>query len=97
MRGRATANLRWLLGAGGLSLLLSPVREHRALWSVRVGNEPPFLRPVHSGPYITSIKATIHGLKTRDRRHDAELRVLLGAGVLAMAALLSVQFRAAQE
>lgn len=66
-----------LLGSGS-ALLVSPIRRHRAVWHVTVGDKAARTRVLHGGDYIPSAHAMLRGLRTGERRPDAELRFALG-------------------
>jgi hypothetical protein len=70
-----------LVGSGS-ALLVSPIRRHRAVWHVTVGDKPVGTRVLHGGDYIPSADAMLSGLRTGERRPDAELRFALGLGLI---------------
>lgn len=70
-----------LVGSGS-ALLVSPIRRHRAVWHVTVGDKPARTRVLHGGDYIPSADAMLSGLRTGERRSDAELRFALGLGLI---------------
>lgn len=72
-----------LLGSGS-ALLASPIRRHRAVWHVTVGDKPARTRVLHGGDYIPSVHAMLRGLRTGERRPDAELRSALGLGLIGL-------------
>jgi hypothetical protein len=72
-----------LVGSGS-ALLVSPIRRHRALWHVTVGDKPARNRVLHGGDYIPSTEAMLSGLRTGERRPDAEFRFALGLGLIGL-------------
>lgn len=72
-----------LVGSGS-ALLVSPIRRHRAVWHVTVGDKPARTRVLHGGAYIPSAKAMLGGLRTGERRPDAEFRFALGLGLIGL-------------
>lgn len=70
------------LVVSGSALLVSPIRRHRAVWHVTVGDKPARTRVLHGGDYIPSAYAMLSGLRTGERRPDAELRFALGLGLI---------------
>ncbi|HXV72044.1 MAG TPA: hypothetical protein VEB69_11655 [Acidimicrobiia bacterium] len=72
-----------LLGSGS-AVLVSPIRRHRAVWHVTVGDTPARTRVLHGGDYIPSAHAMLSGLRTGERRPDAELRFALGLGLMGL-------------
>ena len=72
-----------LVGSGS-ALLLSPIRRHRAVWQVTVGDKPAGTRVLHGGDYIPSAEAMLRGLRTGERRPDAEFRLALGLRLIGL-------------
>lgn len=79
---------RLLLGlalvGSGAALLVSPIRRHRAVWHVTVGDKPARTRVLHGGGYVPSAEAMLSGLRTGERRPDAEFRLVLGLGLIGL-------------
>lgn len=72
------------LVGSGTALLVSPIRRHRAVWHVTVGDEPARTRVLHGGDYIPSADAMLSGIRTGERRPDAEFRSAVGIGLIGL-------------
>jgi hypothetical protein len=81
---------RHLLGLGlivtGSAVLASPIRRHRAIWHVTVGDKPAMSRVLHGGEYVPSARVMFNALRSGEHRPDAEFRsavgvVLIGSGL----------------
>lgn len=77
--------LGWGLDAAGAALLASPVRQHRAVWHVTVGDKSPENRGLCGGEYLPSAGVMLNRIRSGAHRPDAELRsaiaaVLIGSG-----------------
>lgn len=82
-----TDQKRLLLGlalvGSGSALLVSPIRRHRALWHVNVGDKPARTRVLHGGDFIPSAEAMLRGLHG-ERRPDAEFHLAFGPGLIGL-------------
>lgn len=78
MNGLKLRLFGWALAVAGLAILLSPVRRHRAVWHVTVGDSPSKTQFVGGGEYVAAARVTVEALRNGDRRPDAELRAGLG-------------------
>jgi hypothetical protein len=78
------------LVSSGSALLVSPIRRHRAVWHVTVGDEPARTRLLHGGDYVPPAEAMLSGLRTGERRPDAELRFALGLGLIGLGLRVSL-------
>src|SRR3970040_1883377 len=87
----ATDRLMWGPLALGMALLVAPVRRHRAVWTVSVGNTAPRRRVVRGGHYVPSARAALEGLRVSDRRPDAELLSGLGVALIGFGLTLHVR------
>src|SRR3970040_515395 len=87
----ATDRLMWGPLALGMALLVAPVRRHRAVWTVSVGNTAPRRRVVRGGHYVPSARAALEGLRVSDRRPDAELLSGLGVALIGVGLTLHVR------
>jgi hypothetical protein len=75
-----------VLGLGlivaGSAILISPIRRHRAVWHVTVGDKPARSRVLHGGGYVPSARAMLNALCSGDRRPDAEFRSAVGPALI---------------
>lgn len=79
-----------LVGSGSV-LVVSPIRRHRAVWHVTVGDKPARTRALHGGDYILSAEAMLSGFRTGERRPDAELRFALGLCLIGLGVGISLR------
>jgi hypothetical protein len=77
---------RQILGLGlivtGSAILISPIRRHRAVWHVTVGDKPARSRVLHGGEYVPAANVMLTALRSRDRRPDAAFRSALGLALI---------------
>jgi hypothetical protein len=66
----------------GSAILISPIRRHRAVWHVTVGDTPTRRRVLHGGEYVTAADALLSAFRSGDRRPDAEFRSALGLAMI---------------
>jgi hypothetical protein len=74
--------LGWGLVAAGAAILISPVRRHRAVWHVTVGDRPPERRVLRGGGYMPSARVMLDALRSGGRRPDAAFRTSLGVALI---------------
>lgn len=82
MSGLTRRWVGWGLVAGGLAVLISPVRRHRAIWQVTGGDRAPESRVLRGGEYVTSTRVMLEALRSGYRRPDAELRSGVGVALI---------------
>lgn len=70
--------LGWGLAAAGAAVLVSPIREHRGVWQVTVGDGAPKNRIVPGGESVPSARVMFNAWRIGERRPDAEFRSALG-------------------
>lgn len=90
MKGLNRQLLGLALFGSGSALLVSPIRRHRAVWHVTVDDKPARTRVLHGGDYVPSTEAILSGLRTGDRRPDAEFRFALGLSLIGFGLGLSL-------
>ena len=86
MNGLNRHLLRLGLIVTGSAMLVSPIRRHRAIWHVTVGDKSARSRVLHGGEYGPSVRVLFNALRSGERRPDAEFRsavalVLIGSGL----------------
>jgi hypothetical protein len=82
--------LGWGLVVTGTAALISPVRRHRAVWHVTVGDKPAKRRILHGGEYIPSARVMLDAQRSGDRRPDAEFRFAVGLTLIGSGLALSL-------
>jgi hypothetical protein len=82
MRGLTRRWIGWGVIAAGLAILISPIRRHRAIWHVTVGDRATESRVVLGGEYVASARVMLEALRSGDRRPDAEFRSGVGATLI---------------
>jgi hypothetical protein len=82
--------LGWGLVASGVFLFLSPVRRHRGLWTVSVGDRPPVHRAVKGGKNLPAARVALQAVRAGKRRPDAEWRSVLGVLLIASGVAVSL-------
>lgn len=66
----------------GTAALISPVRRHRAVWHVTVGNRPTKQRILHGGEYVPTARLMLDAVRSGNRRPDAEFRFAVGLALI---------------
>jgi uncharacterized protein YjeT (DUF2065 family) len=90
MNGLKLRLFGWALAVAGLAILMSPVRRHRAVWQVTVGDSPLETRFVGGGEFVAPARVMVEALRNGDRRPDAEFRACLGIVLVASGLGLSL-------
>lgn len=90
MNGLTRQLFGWGLVVTGTAALISPVRRHRAVWHVTVGDRPTKRRILHGGEYVPTTRVLLDAGRSGNRRPDADFRFALGLALIGFGLALSL-------